>query len=285
MTFPSAVLLSHRGVVRVGGDDRRAFLQGLVSNDVAMATAANAVYAALLTPQGKFLHDMFILAVKDAFLIDCEAARADDLLRRLASYKLRSKVTFENLGNAFDVWAIWNGDYSAPCSFADPRLPELGSRIFMKKGVMPANAARADFAAYDAHRLTLGVADGSRDLESEKSTLVESNFDFLNGIDWKKGCYVGQELTARMHYRGLAKKRLFPVRIEGKTPNFGALLKLGEEEAGEMRSHSGAWGLASLKIDAVRQALLEKSPLTCGETRLWPLMPSWMKIDAPPTNR
>lgn len=285
MTLPLATPLIHRSLVRIGGADRHAFLQGLVSNDVTKSTPTNAVYAALLTPQGKFLHDLFILDVHETFLIDCEAARADDLLRRLTAYKLRSKVTFENASNAFDVWALWNYTPQAPHSFPDPRLPALGMRVFVAKGATPANITPADFNAYDQHRLSQGVADGSRDMEIEKSTLVESNFDFLNGIDWKKGCYTGQELTARMHHRALAKKRLFPVRIEGTAPDPGSLLHLGDAEAGQMRSHNGPHGLALLKIDAVHQTLSQEKPLTYAETRLWPSIPLWMKIDAPPANR
>lgn len=273
--MPFATHLSHRTVLRVSGADRHAFLQGLVSNDVAKPV----VYAALLTPQGKFLHDMFVCDFEDAFWVDCEAARVEDLLRRLAAYKLRSKVTFENLSDAFDIWAVWGGDYHAPRCFADPRLPELGMRVFMGKGNTPVGATVTDFDAYDRHRLTLGVGDGSRDMEIEKSTLVEGNFDYLNGIDWKKGCYVGQELTARMHYRGLAKKRLFPVRIEGVMPSAGALLHFGTEEAGEIRSSCGNCGLALLRIEAVQQAVAQKTALTYEKTMIWPSIPAWMKID------
>jgi folate-binding protein YgfZ len=240
----------------------------------------NAIYAALLTPQGKFLHDLFIIEQEDSFLIDCEAARAEDLISRLTAYKLRSKTVLENLATLFDVWAIWNGDYAGPLSFIDPRLPELGSRAFLAKGQPP--LLTCDFSTYDEMRLGLGIADGSRDMEIEKSTVAEGNFDCLNGVDWKKGCYIGQELTARMHYRGLAKKRLFPVVIEGKAPPYGALL---DKDVGEMRSSCGSKGLALLRIDSVRHALDEKSPLTHGETRLWPSFPPWMKIDATPVNR
>ena len=275
-----STFLPHRSVVRISGSDRRAFLQGLISNDVGQT----AFYAALLTPQGKFLHDLFVLDFEDACWADCEAARIEDLLQRLTAYKLRSKVTFENLGEAFAVGAVWGGAYEAMRSFADPRLPELGMRVFVEKG-KSLDAAPAPFEDYDRHRLQLGVGDGSRDMEVGKATLVEGNFDFLNGVDWKKGCYIGQELTARMHYRGLAKKRLFPVKIEGTSPGTGALIYRGANEAGEMRSSQGDCGLALLKIEAVEAALAQKEPLICGETRLWPSIPAWMKIDAANANR
>jgi folate-binding protein YgfZ len=275
---PFATRLSHRSLIRIAGPDRAAFLQGLVSNDVSKANAQQSIYAALLTPQGKFLHDLFIFADADSFLIDCEAARAEDLLRRLDAYKLRSKVTFENLAGAFDILAVWGAPHLGP---ADPRLPELGARFFVKKASTILDVTLTDAAAYDEHRIKLGVADGSRDMEVEKSTLAEGNFDFLNGIDWKKGCYVGQELTARMHYRGLAKKRLFPVRIEGLVPPPGT--GLGED--GALRSSRAFRGLALLRIEAVQQAIDQEHPLTYGKTTLWPSIPGWMKIDAPPANR
>ncbi len=277
MILPFATRLSNRSLIRIGGADRLGFLQNIVSNDVAQAKVAKAVYAALLTPQGKFLHDMFIVDGGDAFLVDCESARAEDLLRRLNAYKLRSKVTFENLADAFDMWAVWNG--ILPGALSDPRLPELGSRLFIAKGQTPDGVAVSDFATYDTLRIGLGVADGSRDLEVEKSTLAEGNFDFLNGVDWKKGCYIGQELTARMHYRGLAKKRFFPVRIEGESPLLGANL---DKESGEIRSIAGDQGLALLRIEAVQKSLDEKMPLTCGNAKLWPQIPAWMKLTQAP---
>jgi folate-binding protein YgfZ len=120
------------------------------------------------------------------------------------------------------------------------------------------------------------VADGSRDMLIEKSTLAEGNFDFLNGVSWTKGCYVGQELTARMHYRGLVKKRLFPVRIEGPAPEFGAILKLGAEDAGDMRSASGDLGLALLNVEKAEAAMRENAALACGESKLTVWKPAWM---------
>ena len=271
---PFACPLPHRGVLHIKGADRVPFLQGLVSNDVTKATAQTGVYAALLTPQGKFLHDLFIWSFPNVLWIDCEAARADDLIQRLTAYKLRSQVEIENVSDRFDVWAVWG----------DPHLPELGGRLFMEKGTVPTDVTPVGFITYDTHRLTLGIADGSRDLEIGHSTLAEGNFDLLGGIDWKKGCYVGQELTARMRYRGLAKKRLFPVRGEGTLPPHGAPLTLNGIEAGEMRSSCGNNGLALLKIDTAQKLTDEESPLTHKETKIFVSTPDWMKIDVQPVN-
>jgi folate-binding protein YgfZ len=254
--------LSDRFSLRIAGPDRQNFLQGLVSNDMGKVTSSEAIYAALLTPQGKFLHDLFILADGDSYLVDCE--RPEDLIRRLTAYKLRAKVTFEMA--AFDIWAIWNGQTNAPHAYRDPGLPELGSRVFVPKG----EKLKGENGDYELHRLTLGVTS-SADMEIEKSTLAEGNFDFLHGIDWKKGCYVGQELTARMHYRGLAKRRLFPVMIEGEAPAPGTQL---DNDVGEMRTSRGAHGLALLKIDVAAA----KTPLTCGKIVLYSEIHGWMKL-------
>ena len=280
--LPFACPLLNRSLLRISGADRVSFLQALVSNDVTKATEDTGVYAALLTPQGKFLHDLFILATPDALLIDCEAGRADDLVQRLSAYKLRSQVEIENLADTFQVWAAWEAhlpqDWTANgLCFPDPRLPELGMRMFVDKGTLPTAITQVYLATYDFHRLALGVADGCRDLESGQSTLAEGNFDLLNGIDWKKGCYVGQELTARMRYRGLAKGRLFPVRIDGDPLPFGSPLMQGDSEVGEMRSSCACIGLALLKIDSAQQAVDQETPLTHGDTRVFVFTPEWMK--------
>jgi tRNA-modifying protein YgfZ len=267
--------LAHRGIVAIGGEDRRSFLQGLISNDIQQCTPDHPLYAALLTPQGKFLHDLFILDEQKVFLVDCESARADDLLKRLNTYKLRAKVTLENVVNDYEVWAMWGKDLTVPAtplSFADPRLPQLGQRMIVKKENAPEQGQQEEFAAYDKHRIMLGVPDGSRDMIVEKSTLLECNLDRLNAISWTKGCYMGQELTARMHHRGLVKKRLFPVTLEGPAPAFGALITLNGEEIGDMRSSRENVGLALLNIDKTQQALTEKATMLCGETRLTPVL-------------
>jgi folate-binding protein YgfZ len=319
MTSAFSCQLAHRGIIRIGGEDRRAFLQGLISNDINLCVPGKAIYAALLTPQGKFLHDMFVIDNGDHFLADCESARADDLLKRLGTYKLRAKVMLENATQEFDVWAGWNnkinigdkdggvppplrgrlggGAISNPnialdgtpppltpparggesdradgtidsLSFTDPRLPALGARMIVQKGEAPENYRRADLTAYDKHRLALGVPDGSRDMIVEKSTLLEGNFDLLNGISWSKGCYMGQELTARMHYRALVKKRMFPVKISGAAPAFGSIIRLNDEDIGDMRSSCSDIGLALLNVEKAQMAMQEDMVLVCDTTKL-----------------
>jgi len=287
----------NRGLVRIEGADARTFLQGIVSNDVNKVSPARAVYAALLTPQGKYLHDFFIAELDGTLMLDCEAARRDDLMRRLARYKLRSKVALAPAPGGLSVALIYGAGALAALGlraergaarplaggvvFVDPRLGEIGARA-----ILPVDGAREALAAagiepgspagYEKLRIELGLPDGSRDLEIEKSILLESGFDELAGVDWDKGCYMGQELTARTHYRALIKKRLVPVRIDGPTPEPGTPILAGGAEAGVMRSASEGAGLALLKIEALSGI----APLTAGEARIEPRKPFWLKISA-----
>lgn len=275
-----------RALISLTGEDRQAFLQGLVSNDVAKATPARAIYAAFLTPQGKYLHDIFISVDGERLLIECEAARRADLLRRLTLYKLRSKVALAE-ENALSV-GLYFGDgvldtIHLPAEagqarperggivFVDPRLAGLGARAYLPASSLPAETGSPE--DYDRLRMSLGVPDGSRDLPVEKAILLENGFDELNAIDWDKGCYMGQELTARTRYRGLVRKRLMPVAIEGPVPEFGAPLLLGDKEAGEMRSASGDMGLALVRLEALGQGAL-----VSGASRLTPAKPDWAKF-------
>ncbi len=276
--LPSASRLTNRSVIEVGGEERRAFLQGLISNDMNDCMPGQAIYAALLTPQGKFLHDLFIIDSEKYFLIDCESARVEDLIKRLLRYKLRSKITIENKTVIYDCWALWkDADLSAfvektntPNSlfYVDPRLPELGLRAIINKFDKLDGVKICDFEAYDKHRLALGAPDGSRDMIIEKSTLLECNFDFLHGISWTKGCYTGQELTARTHYRGLIKKRLYPVSIKGAVPAPGSTIYRDTAEVGEMRSSSANSGLALLSIEMAERAINEAIDFTCDNSQI-----------------
>jgi folate-binding protein YgfZ len=242
-------LLPNRGVLAVEGADRAAYLQGLITNDIAGVSDRQAIYACLLTAQGRFLHDFFVIAQKHAqgerFLIDCEYDRREDLLKRLGMFRLRSKVELKDVSTEFKVAAVWGEAAPEGLSFADPRHAELGSRVFVSAAAtLPDN-----FAAYDRLRIMLGLPDGSRDMEIEKALLLENNIDAAHGIAWDKGCYMGQELTARMKYRALVKKRLTPVHLDGPAPAPGTLLMAGDKEVGEMRSSAGDVGLALLRID------------------------------------
>jgi hypothetical protein len=263
--------LPDRGVLEVAGADRVAFLQGLVSNDVAGIAPGGAVWAALLTPQGKWLADFFVTAAGAALLLDAERAQVPMLMQRLSRFRLRAQVTLRDASTDWQVHAAW-GEGAPPAGLAarDPRLPEAGWRVLA--ATILDGATRAE--DYDRHRLALGLPDGSRDMESEKSVLLEAGFDELRGVSWSKGCYMGQELTARTRYRGLVKRRLVPVALAGPLPPRGTpVTDDAGAEVGEMRSGRDAQGLALLRLDA-----LDRAPLRAGDTLLTPRIPAWMRL-------
>lgn len=270
--------LPGRAVIEVSGEDRVSFLQGLVSNDVAAAEPGRAVWAALLTPQGKWLAEFFAFSDGGRLLLDCEAARADDVAQRLSRFRLRSKVAVAP--TPLHVHAAWDGWPALPaassagvvCAAPDPRLPEAGWRV-LAHGPLPATATEAE---WDLHRLRLGLPDGSRDLDAEKTVLLEAGFDELHGVSWTKGCYMGQELTARTKYRGLVKRRLVPVRVEGPLPAPGTPVLRAGAEVGTMRSGRDGSGLALLRLDAIGAGAL-----ACGDAVLHPAPPAWMRLARP----
>ena len=250
--------LPDRSVVAVNGPDRVAFLQGLVSNDVAHVVPGRAVWAAFLTPQGKWLADFFILADGEQLLLDVERAQAAMLVQKLSRFRLRSKVTLAELD--WSVHVAWGGTPEVQAGVVaapDPRLPEAGWRIVAPAG-MTSNATAAE---WDAHRLALGLPDGSRDLEADKTVLLEAGFDELAGVSWSKGCYMGQELTARTKYRGLIKRRLMPVAVAGEMPPAGTPVLRADGVA-----------LATLRLDALG------GELACGGARLTARPPDWMRL-------
>jgi folate-binding protein YgfZ len=291
---PRYALADNRSLLVVDGPDARSFLQGIVSNDVDKVAPDRAVWAAFLTPQGRYLHDFFIVQVGDELALDCEAARRDDLAKRLRRYRLRAKVDIEPddgriVAVCFDEAALAPlGLPDTPGAaravghgavYVDPRLSRIGARA-----VLPADKAaailedagleHADLAAYDAARIALGLPDGSRDLEVEKALLMESGFDELNGVDWDKGCYMGQELTARTRYRALIKKRLVPVQVDGAMPAPGTSVTCDGKEVGELRSGAGGIALALLRLEGFDT----DAPLRADTATLTPQKPDWARF-------
>jgi folate-binding protein YgfZ len=274
-------LLAHRSVIAVAGPDRAEFLQGLISNDTQKVAPGRAIWAALLTPQGRFLNDMFVVDDgSDTFLLETERERAAALARKLKMYTLRSKVTVEDRSIAMEVAVVFGpqADKLLPVAgataFVDPRLPELGVRVLAPAGQVASlvGVPEAPLADYEALRLRLGVPDGSRDLTVEKALLLESGFDELHGVDWQKGCYMGQELTARTKYRGLIKRRLFPVKVEGALPAPGTPVERDGREVGEIRSGLGDRAIAMLQLEAAR------TPLSSGGAKITAEVPQWMRL-------
>jgi hypothetical protein len=296
----SFVLLDDRGVVRVSGPEARSFLQGLVTNDVDRAVFGRALYAALLTPQGKYLHDFFIVALPEnggeSLYLDCERKRAADLIARLTTYKLRSKVTIDDATDRFRVIALLGdgphdsealhgfegrgGPFAGGLCYVDPRYAGVGARALLPASgldeLTEAGFTRQEPEYYERLRVYYGLPDGSRDLPVEKALLLEGNFDHLNAIDWKKGCYVGQELTARTRYRGLVRKRLLPVEIDGELPPFGAPVMDGDRAIGEMRSSFDGYGIAYLRLEELDDAVAAERPLNAASATLKVLHPGWL---------
>lgn len=288
-----ATTLDHRGVVAVGGADRRNFLQGLISQDVEKIDASHAAYGALLTPQGKFLHEFCIIESGDRLLLECERDRAADLVIRLSRFRLRAKVDVEDVSGSHQVGVVFSplapplaasllgleamAGAATDLAYVDPRLADLGCRMILVEGADLPAAKAASLADYDAWRLELGVADGARDMEIEKTTLLEANFDALNGVDWEKGCYMGQEITARTHYRGLVKRRYISILFNGTAPVNGTAPALGTQimadgdPIGSVRSTAKNRGLAHMRIDALG------SSLTAEEAGVVATVPNWLK--------
>ena len=292
-----------RAVIAVEGEDRETFLQGLISNDTQRISTTLALYSAFLTPQGKFLHEFALVDAAGPngprILLDPEAERRADLIKRLSMYRLRSRVKIADLAADWVVVVFWGpgalkklglaADRGAARAlgngvvFTDPRLAALGARAFLPRAELEAATAEigfqvGDIADYEQQRARAGVPAGSRDLVPEKGILLENGFEELGAIDWNKGCYMGQELTARTRYRGLVRKRLLPVEVSGAAPAPGTPLMLGEVEAGEFRSMApdGHTGLAMIRLEHLDRARTEG--LTAGTARVHPSVPEWMRL-------
>jgi folate-binding protein YgfZ len=288
-----------RSVIAVGGDDRAEFLQGLISNDTKRIGPVQAIFAALLSPQGKFAYDLLLVEEGSRYLVDCESARRVDLLKRLKMFKLRSQVTLDDLDSDFVVVNLFGGDTLARLGlaanvgaakalgggvvFTDPRLPDLGAHAFLPRATYAATLSELGFAgaplgSFKDHRYALGVPEGSQDLLPDKAIPLECGFDELNGVDWQKGCYMGQELTARTKYRGLVRKRLLPIGFEGTPLPVGTDLTLDGKDVGEIRAVDGHHGLALLRLEYL-EAILSKG-IEAEGTRITASVPAWMKLPA-----
>ena len=291
MTGIYYIELESRGVLAVGGEDAAQFLQGLVSNDIAQVGEDCVVYAALLTPQGKYLHDFMVAHEAGTFLLDCEAARLMDLGQRLGAYRLRADI---ELLDATEDWRIvsllGDGaetrlglDLAGPGAAAalegggliyrDPRPQMPGLRAFVPRAagftlLEAAGILTGKAMDYERVRIAAGVPDGSRDMTVNKSTLIEFGFEALRGVNFEKGCYVGQELTARTKYRGLMRRRLQRVFVDGALPAPGTPIMANDKEAGEICSGLGDQALALLRLDRCAEAEAAGITLTAGQVKL-----------------
>jgi hypothetical protein len=270
-----AAFLPDRGVVKISGEDARNFLNGLVTTDVTQIEPGLGRFGALLTPQGKITIDFLITEAPGGhgggFLVDCPRPLAQSLSDRLGFYKLRAKVTVENLSDSLGVIAAWDGEpaMKPDLAFADPREAALGWRILAPQDLVPKvagliGADLADSAAYEAHRIATGVPRGGLDFMYGDAFPHETNMDRLHGVDFDKGCYVGQEVVSRMQHRGTARTRTVRVTLDGAPPEAGSTILAGDKQVGTMGSASGQNGLALIRTDRVIDALDAGLALTAG---------------------
>jgi tRNA-modifying protein YgfZ len=286
-----AALLPDRGVVKVAGEGARNFLHGLVTADLLHVKAGEARFCALLTPQGKIIADFIITAPKEddgGFFLDIPRALGATLVDRLNLYKLRAKVVVEDLSTGLGVLAVWDGASTTEYGlcYDDPRLPQLGMRVMVPPDL--ATTAAADLGAtlldpseYDAHRIALGVPRGGLDFSYGDAFPHETDMDQLGGVDFAKGCYVGQEVVSRMEHRGTARTRVVPVRYEGAAPEAGVAVLAGERQVGIMGSAAAGRGVAQLRLDRVAEALAHGAPLRAGGVPLAIVKPDWARFAFP----
>jgi hypothetical protein len=270
-----AAFLPDRGVVKVGGPDARDFLNNLVTTDATSLRPGIGRFGALLTPQGKIIVDFLITEAPaghgGGFLLDCPRALAQNLADKLGIYRLRAKVAIENLSDSLGVLAAWGGEpaMTPDLAFADPRSAELGWRILAplelaQKVADLIGADLVDSAGYDGHRIACGVPRGGLDFMYGDAFPHETNMDRLHGVDFDKGCYVGQEVVSRMQHRGTARTRTVKVVLDGGSPEPGATILAGDKPVGTMGSTSGHNGLALIRTDRTADALDAGLSLTAG---------------------
>jgi folate-binding protein YgfZ len=267
------VPLKNRGVLSLQGEDRYRLLQGLMTNDINRIKESGILFTALLSPQGRFLHDFFIIERGDTLYVTPERERLADLLALLQRYKLRASVQIQDESTTMGVFAAWGG-LCPPLFMPDPRLREMGYLGLFSVAYFPEE--KGNFEDYDRHRILLGVPEGSRDLVVDKAIILENNYHELHAMDWEKGCYVGQELMARTHHRGLVRKRLMPVKIEGSAPAVGTPIMDAGEKVGTMKSSVGDRGLALLQMERATQVMQEGRPFEAEDALLWPFLPTFL---------
>jgi tRNA-modifying protein YgfZ len=287
-----AALLPDRGVVKVAGDGARNFLHGLLTADTLKLAPGIARFGALLTPQGKIIADFIVAEAPTAdgggFFLDIPRALGATLVAKLNLYKLRAKVVIEDLSETLGVLAAWDGNTTTAygLGYADPRLPALGLRVMLPPHLVAAAAAELGAAVvaadqYDAHRIALGVPQGGADFQYGDAFPHETDMDQLGGVDFAKGCYVGQEVVSRIEHRGTARTRAVPVRYDGAAPAAGAAIMAGERQVGTMGSASNGRGLALLRLDRVAEAIVHGEPLTGGGIPLRLVKPDWAHFAFP----
>ena len=290
-----AALLPDRGVIKVIGDDARKFLHGLVTADMLGVTPGTARFCALLTPQGKIIADFFVTEAPQAegggFFLDIPRALAVTLVEKLNLYKLRAKVLIEYLTEILGVLAVWDDQGATKqattkqgLTYSDPRLPALGLRLMIPphRAAAAASELGAELVGaqdYEAHRIALAVPRGGLDFAYGDAFPHEADMDQLGGVDFAKGCYIGQEVVSRIEHRGIARTRAVALRYDGATPENGAPITAGERQVGTMGSAARGRGIALIRLDRVAEA--EPSALAAGGIPIRLIKPDWARFAFP----
>jgi len=287
-----AALLPDRGVVKVAGDTARGFLNGLITADMAKVAPGAARYGALLTPQGKIIVDFIVAEAPAAdgggFFLDVPKALAPALVSKLNFYKLRAQVICEDLSEVLGVMALWDGaaDSEYGLCYGDPRLPALGMRCMLPphlaaEAAQDLGARLADAEAFEAHRIALGVPRGGMDFIYGDTFPHEADMDQLAGVDFDKGCYVGQEVVSRVQHRASARSRVVPVTYDGAAPIGGVPVLAGEKEIGMFGSAAHGHGLALMRLDRAAEAQTAGTAITAGGVTIRLVKPDWAQFDWP----
>jgi tRNA-modifying protein YgfZ len=270
-------LLNDRGVIEVAGTDVTGFLQRLITNSVRDIPQGEGRYSGLLTAQGKLMFDFFVVPLPEGadagYLFDCVRAQAGDLIKRLNLHKMRAKIVIEDKSETFGVAAVFGGEAPAGVEggvegvvYRDTRAPGMGLRLIAPREALAAQLKDAGEAAYEAHRIAQGVPKGGVDFVYGDAFVHDINLDMMNGVDFKKGCYVGQEVVARVHFRKSARKRIVKIHFDGPAPALGTQIMAGETNIGQLGSTAGAEGLATLRIDRLEEARAAGAVITAGES-------------------
>ena len=283
MTDTKIARLADRGVVRVAGDDAAKLLDNLITADLERLDKEPALFAGLLSPQGKILFDFFVVKTPDGFLLETARAKAADLAKRLTFYKLRAKAVIADVSADYEVLAAWDGappQIDGAIAFPDPRNAGLGWRLILQTGRPLPEADETTPEAYHAHRVSLGMPEGGRDYELGDTFPHEALFDQIGGVNFDKGCYVGQEVVSRMQHRSTARKRVVPIEGASDIPA-GAEVRIGEAVIGSVGSSNGTRALALVRLDRIGEAMGKGQTVTAGGTEIAVKLPGWVRFAIP----
>ena len=274
-------LLPDRGVVSVTGEDAAKLLAGLLTNDIELLASRPAIFACLLSPQGKILFDFIVVRDGAGYLLDVARDKAADLAKRLTMYRLRARVDIEDVSGKLRVAVAWGlpwAGVNGVLAFGDPREPRLGDRLVfalsartnLDRAIAQANGdwVWTEEVGYHSRRIGFGIPEGGKDYDFGDAFVHEANVDLLDGVSFDKGCYVGQEIVARMEHRGTVRKRVVRVTGGGALPADRPGVLMGDVVIGKLGSVAGSTGLALLRLDRAIEAIDKGQAITAGGVAL-----------------